>query len=129
MIFLRDNIVRACTAMRIRAFADTTHIAYTECDATYAEVRTMLGRFVAVLLLVIPGIAATYGFILIKQAVLLGLGPAPFPWGNIALGAVLFFLGTAFIGGWIFYRDRKRNYVAPRFRKKRPRRDATPRRP
>lgn len=75
-------------------------------------------RFVAVLLLVIPGWAATYGFLLMKDAVFESFGPGTLPWLKFVGGLALFVLGVAFIGGWIFYRDRKRNYVAPRFREK-----------
>ncbi|WP_274364425.1 DUF2627 domain-containing protein [Paenibacillus thermotolerans] len=75
-------------------------------------------RLIAVLLLVIPGWIATYGFLKMKDAVFHSFGPASFPWLSFLLGLVMFALGVAFIGGWIFYRDRKRNYVAPRFKKK-----------
>jgi len=75
-------------------------------------------RFIAILLLVIPGLAATYGFLQMKDALFDAVGEAPFPWLKFALGFVLFVLGTAFLAGWIFFRDRKRNYVAPRFRER-----------
>ncbi len=75
-------------------------------------------RFIAVMLLVIPGWLATYGFLQMKDAVFASFGPGVFPWLKFMLGLVLFGIGAAFIGGWIFYRDRKRNYVAPRFREK-----------
>ncbi|RXZ78248.1 DUF2627 domain-containing protein [Paenibacillaceae bacterium] len=90
--------------------------------------RVLLSRFIAVLLLVIPGIAATYGFLAIKNSLFdyfssFGDDGATsvFAWGQLLLGIVLFLAGVGFIGGWIFFRDRKRNYLAPRFRKKRPR--------
>jgi hypothetical protein len=75
-------------------------------------------RFIAVLLLVIPGWLATFGFLKMKNAVFVALGPPSFPWLQFLLGLILFVLGVAFVGGWIFYRDRKRNYVAPRFKEK-----------
>ncbi|PYI55035.1 DUF2627 domain-containing protein [Paenibacillus flagellatus] len=79
-------------------------------------------RFVAILLLVIPGIAATYGFLAMKDAWFAQFGPEDenphILWGKLLVGLVLFAAGVAFIGGWIFFRDRKRNYVAPRFRAK-----------
>jgi hypothetical protein len=75
-------------------------------------------RFIAVLLLVIPGLLATYGFLLMKNAVFEAFGPGTLPWIKFIIGFILFGLGIAFVGGWIFYRDRKRNYVAPRFREK-----------
>jgi small neutral amino acid transporter SnatA (MarC family) len=79
---------------------------------------TKLSRFIAVLLLVFPGWMATYGFLLMKNSVFDSFGPGVFPWLTFILGLFLFAVGVAFIGGWIFYRDRKRNYVAPRFREK-----------
>ncbi|WP_270170482.1 DUF2627 domain-containing protein [Paenibacillus sp. SYP-B4298] len=92
--------------------------------------KIIIARFIAVLLLVIPGAAATFGFLKMKDAVFAyfsGFGdesnavmPA-FAWGSFVIGLVLFLAGVGFIGGWIFFRDRKHNYVAPRFRKKKPR--------
>ncbi|MDF2718339.1 MAG: hypothetical protein K0R28_5264 [Paenibacillus sp.] len=82
-------------------------------------------RFVAILLLIIPGAAATYGFLAMKDALFAQFGPEDenphILWGKMLLGFVLFAAGVAFIGGWIFFRDRKRNYVAPRFRAKKKR--------
>ncbi|MBO9606286.1 MAG: DUF2627 domain-containing protein [Paenibacillaceae bacterium] len=80
-------------------------------------------RIIAALLLVIPGVAATYGFLAMKDAFFAQFGPAEnnphMLWGKFAGGFVLFAIGVAFIGGWTFFRDRKRNYVAPRFKAKR----------
>lgn len=87
---------------------------------------TKSSRFLAVLLLVIPGGLATYGFALMRESVMSALGPPPFSWWTFLGGLGLFCGGVAFIGGWIFYRDRKRNYVAPRFRKKRKRPPSQP---
>ncbi|MGG0812392.1 DUF2627 domain-containing protein [Paenibacillus alvei] len=88
----------------------------------------VITRFIAVLLLAIPGVIATSGFLLIKNAIfdyVVDHGndklTAPvFQWVPFTIGLLLFILGVGFIGGWIFYRDRKRNYVAARFREKRP---------
>lgn len=90
-----------------------------------------IGRLIAVILLVIPGWAATYGFLLMKNALFTYFSE----FGNtnvepnlnvlkLLSGFVLFALGVGFIGGWIFYRDRKRNYVAPRFKEKKKRKEA-----
>lgn len=80
--------------------------------------KTLLPRFIAILLLIIPGFAATYGFLAMKNAVFESFGPAPFPWLKFVFGLFLFIIGIAFLAGWIFYRDRKRNYVAPRFKER-----------
>jgi hypothetical protein len=91
--------------------------------------RLKLSRFIAVLMLVIPGFIATYGFLLIKDSIFAAFDPNVygFPWGKLVLGVFLFLAGVAFLGGWIFFRDRKRNYVAPRFKVKRPRPPRPPR--
>ena len=83
----------------------------------------LVSRIIAVLLLVIPGVMATYGFMLAKNALFdyIGKGDSPvgFAWSLFLLGLLLFLLGVGFIGGWVFFRDRKRNYVAPRYKAKR----------
>lgn len=90
--------------------------------------KPVIGRFVAVILLVIPGWMATYGFLLMKNAVFASFGPEKMPWLKFFGGLALFALGVSFVGGWIFYRDRKRNYVAPRFMPKHKRRPRPERR-
>jgi uncharacterized membrane protein len=91
------------------------------------NVKLILSRLIAILLLVIPGIGAAYGFLLMKDALFLyfadmgnvELQNPDFAWGKFILGFILFIAGVSFIGGWIFFRDRKRNYLQPRFRPKR----------
>ncbi len=83
--------------------------------------KATLYRFIAILLLVIPGLMATYGFLAMKDAFFAQFAedPGHMLWGKFLLGLVLFLIGVAFIGGWTFFRDRKRNYVAPRYKAKR----------
>ncbi|MFK7697159.1 DUF2627 domain-containing protein [Paenibacillus sp. HJGM_3] len=79
-------------------------------------------RVIALLLLIVPGFMATYGFLAMKDAFFAQFGADgtdQFLWGKFVLGLILFAIGVSFIGGWIFFRDRKRNYVAPRFKAKR----------
>ncbi|MBN2984407.1 MULTISPECIES: DUF2627 domain-containing protein [Cohnella] len=91
--------------------------------------RLVISRLIAILLLVVPGLAAAYGFLLMKDALyeyFVQLGDVQmqdprFEWLSFAFGFILFFAGVGFIGGWIFFRDRKHKYVAPRFMPKRPR--------
>lgn len=88
--------------------------------------KLVISRFIAILILVIPGLMAAYGFLAMKDSLFDyfsahgndGVMPE-LAWGKLLLGIVLFLAGVAFIGGWIFFRDRKRNYLQPRFRKKR----------
>lgn len=85
--------------------------------------KTAFYRLIAILLLVVPGIMATYGFLAMKDAFFAQFGSVEndphVQWGKLLLGLLLFIAGVTFIGGWIFFRDRKRNYVAPRFKEKR----------
>ncbi|MCR8642389.1 DUF2627 domain-containing protein [Paenibacillus sp. N1-5-1-14] len=78
-------------------------------------------RIIAIILLVVPGIGAAYGFLAMKDAFFAQFEPTigHILWGKLFIGFVLFLAGVAFIGGWTFFRDRKRNYVAPRFKAKR----------
>lgn len=85
-------------------------------------------RFIAILLLVIPGLGATYGFLLMKDAVFHYFSSfgddqinPNFEWLLFIGGLLLFLAGAGFIGGWTFFRDKKRNYLQSRFREKRPR--------
>jgi hypothetical protein len=86
-----------------------------------ASMKAPFYRFIAILLLVIPGLMATYGFLAMKDAIFakIAIENGHMPWGKFMLGLLLFAIGVAFIGGWTFFRDRKRNYVAPRFKPKR----------
>jgi hypothetical protein len=84
--------------------------------------KLLISRIIAILLLVIPGLAAAYGFIEIKQVIFQFVADkgrigdaAAFAWWRFIKGVVLFLAGVGFIGGWTFYRDRKRNYLAPKF--------------
>ncbi|GKU79632.1 DUF2627 domain-containing protein [Paenibacillus sp. L3-i20] len=90
--------------------------------------KLMISRFIAILFLVIPGLTACFGFLKIKDSLFNyysqfgndAITPN-FEWLTFLLGVLMFAIGAGFIGGWIFFRDRKRNYVAPRFKEKRPR--------
>lgn len=88
--------------------------------------RLKIGRMFAIIMLVIPGVLATYGFIEMKDVLFDYFASfadehnePQFEWLKFILGSIYFLIGVAFIGGWIFFRDRKRNYVAPRFKPKR----------
>ncbi|GAE24620.1 hypothetical protein JCM9140_562 [Halalkalibacter wakoensis JCM 9140] len=78
-----------------------------------------MGRFIALMILVIPGVIAGYGIKLMRDTIFQIMN-TPFP--NLTLqffiGLVLFIAGLSFIGGFIFYRDRKNGKIAPRFQKR-----------
>ncbi|MEF2964437.1 DUF2627 domain-containing protein [Paenibacillus sp. M1] len=84
--------------------------------------KLMISRFIAIIILVIPGIAAMTGFLKMKDALFQymyqhgddSLATVTFDWLNFAIGLLLFVAGIGFLGGWIFFRDKKRNYAGPR---------------
>ncbi|RXI99533.1 DUF2627 domain-containing protein [Anaerobacillus alkaliphilus] len=75
-------------------------------------------RFLALMILVIPGLFAVYGIKLMRD-IFFQILHSPFPslWLQFLGGFMFLILGLGFIGGFVFYRDRKNNKVAPRFKK------------
>ncbi|MCR2820338.1 DUF2627 domain-containing protein [Lederbergia panacisoli] len=78
-----------------------------------------MGRVIALLLLLIPGILSGYGIKLMRD-MLFGklLSPFPYLWMQFFAGLLFFILGLGFIAGFILHRDRKRNQVQERFRQR-----------
>ena len=77
-----------------------------------------MSRLVALLILVLPGAVAALGIKLMRDA-LFGHVFSPFP--SLFLQGRpdwRFLFGLYVLAGFILYRDRKRNQVSPRFRKK-----------
>lgn len=76
-------------------------------------------RFIAVLLLFIPGVIGAYGIKLMRDALfaevyqLLVNETIQF-----IVGAILFVGGFGFIAGFIFHRDRKRNLINSKLNRK-----------
>ncbi|OBZ18895.1 hypothetical protein A8L34_04925 [Bacillus sp. FJAT-27264] len=95
--------------------------------------RLLISRFIAILILVIPGLVAMKGFLMMKDDIFDyysmhgddSVTPV-FAWLHFGGGLVLFAAGMTFLGGWILTRDRKRNYVGPRFREKQKAEESTP---
>lgn len=90
--------------------------------------KLVTARFIAILMLVIPGLVACFGFLKMKDSVFDYFSAfgndavtPDFELTKFLLGLIMFAAGAGFIGGWTFFRDRKRNYVAPRFKEKRSR--------
>lgn len=78
-----------------------------------------MGKYIALAILVIPGIVAVVGVKLIRDTLFNALDqPFPYLWIQFGSGLLMTASGIAFVGGWIFYRDRKRHYVAQKFRRK-----------
>ncbi len=76
-------------------------------------------RIIALIMLLIPGVLAGYGIKLMRD-MLFGILHSPFPylWLQFLGGLLYFIIGLGFIGGFIFHRDRKRNKVQDRFKKR-----------
>lgn len=78
-----------------------------------------MGRFIALMILVIPGIIAGYGIKLMRDSIFqILLTPYPSLTLQFFVGIILFLAGLSFIGGFIFYRDKKNGKIAPRFAQK-----------
>jgi hypothetical protein len=74
-------------------------------------------RFIALMILVVPGFIAGYGIKLMRD-IFFKILHQPFPslWIQFAAGLLFLILGVGFIAGFVLYRDRKNNKVAPRFK-------------
>ncbi|RKD26031.1 hypothetical protein BEP19_01260 [Ammoniphilus oxalaticus] len=70
-------------------------------------------RLLAVLIIVIPGIMAGYGWNLMRDAIFANFTAAgtPFPVLKLIGGLTLFLLGTFFIAGFFLYRDKKKKLL------------------
>ncbi|WP_096434731.1 DUF2627 domain-containing protein [Alteribacter populi] len=78
-----------------------------------------LQRFLALLVLLIPGFIAGYGIKLMRDTVFQILNiPYPSLLLQFFIGLLALILGVWFIGGFILHRDRKNKKVAPRFQLK-----------
>ncbi|MDQ0208919.1 DUF2627 domain-containing protein [Alkalicoccobacillus murimartini] len=78
-----------------------------------------MGRFFALLILLLPIFTAGFGIKLMRDA-FFHIIQSPFSSVSVQflIGLILFFIGFAFIGGFIFYRDRKNGKISPRFSKR-----------
>ncbi|MCT2537503.1 DUF2627 domain-containing protein [Aquibacillus koreensis] len=75
-------------------------------------------RLIALLLLVIPGVIATFGIKLMRDALFGVFFPIFFhSTVQFIVGLLFFIAGLAFIAGFILHRDRKRNLTKGRFSK------------
>jgi hypothetical protein len=87
--------------------------------------KLLISRFIAILILVFPGLIAMKGFLMMKDDVFDYISMhgddsviPSFAWLHFGGGLLLFLAGMTFLGGWILARDRKKNYVGPRFKEK-----------
>ncbi|AWM17550.1 DUF2627 domain-containing protein [Bacillus inaquosorum] len=78
-----------------------------------------MSRLLALLILVLPGAISALGIKLMRDT-LFGHTIKPFAalWLQGLSGFIFFAFGLYVLAGFILYRDRKRNQVSPRFRKR-----------
>ncbi|MCU9613820.1 DUF2627 domain-containing protein [Caldibacillus lycopersici] len=74
-------------------------------------------RLLALIIVLIPGILAVIGVKLMRDSAF-SIENWPFTnvWLQFAFGLFLFIMGLAFIGGFIYRRDKKRKKVTKRFK-------------
>ena len=72
-------------------------------------------RFIAVLILFIPGVIGAFGIKLMRDALFVEVYPILVHEGlQFIIGLIMFIGGLAFIGGFIYHRDKKRKLVKKR---------------
>lgn len=77
-----------------------------------------MGRLIAFIILLIPGIMAAYGIKLMRDSVFNKLlEPFPVLWLQFSLGLLFTVLGIGFFAGFLLNRDRKKGTVSKRFQK------------
>ncbi|MCH1626639.1 DUF2627 family protein [Ferdinandcohnia quinoae] len=76
-------------------------------------------RLIALIIILIPGFMAAIGIKFMRD-VFFGIlhSPLSYLWLQFILGLLLFIIGLGFIGGFVLYRDRKRNKVQQKFQRK-----------
>jgi len=66
-------------------------------------------RLIAVLIIAIPGVIATYGWTIMRDVIFTNFGSEhPFEIWKFIGGLILFAGGLAFIGGWYIRRERRK---------------------
>lgn len=71
-------------------------------------------RILAILLMCIPGFIAIYGWTLMRDILFDYAATNDFAWLPFSVGLLLFLLGLAILGGFIFHHDKKRNKIQPK---------------
>ncbi|MBL0387521.1 DUF2627 family protein [Tumebacillus sp. ITR2] len=73
-----------------------------------------MGRFIVWVILIGIFVLSGYGLNLIRIAIVDKIAnPEIVIWWKVLIGSVLMVGGLSFLGGFVFYRDRKQNKVRP----------------
>ncbi|GAF63822.1 DUF2627 domain-containing protein [Alkalihalobacillus trypoxylicola] len=77
-----------------------------------------MGRFLALTILIIPGVIAGFGIKLMRDSLFQISNISFLPLAlEFVLGIILFLAGLSFIAGFIFYRDKKNGKIPPKKQK------------
>lgn len=75
-----------------------------------------MGRLLAFIVLLIPGILAAYGIKMMRDTLFNHLlVPYPALWVQFTLGTIFVIVGIGFFAGFLLHRDRKKGKVQKRF--------------
>lgn len=78
-----------------------------------------MGRLIAFIILLIPGVMAAYGIKLMRDTLFSKLlEPYPALWMQFTLGTLFTVIGIGFFAGFLLNRDRKKGNVSERFQKR-----------
>lgn len=80
--------------------------------------KQVVERLIAILLMCIPGGISVYGWTLMRDILFHTTAGETFAIINFVIGLVLFLFGLSIVGGFIYYRDKKRNKIQPKLLKK-----------
>lgn len=80
-------------------------------------------RILAILILCIPGAIGVLGWKWMREAFFNYAAGDGFSWLLFIGGGILFLFGLFFVGGFLFYRDEKRNNLQPMLRRKKKKSD------
>ncbi|RAL26547.1 DUF2627 domain-containing protein [Thermoflavimicrobium daqui] len=71
-------------------------------------------RILAILILCIPGALGIYGWTIIRDVLFNYFANQGFAWLPFLGGTLLLLIALYFLGGFIFYRDKKNNRIQPK---------------
>jgi hypothetical protein len=80
--------------------------------------KQVLQRLIAIVLMCLPGAVSVYGWTLMRDILFSTAAGERFPILTFIIGLILFLFGLFIVGGFIFYRDKKRNKIQPKLLKK-----------
>lgn len=78
-----------------------------------------MSRIIAVIIMFTPGIVGAFGIKLMRDALFAEVSPILFnEIVQFIIGFIMFAIGLAFVGGFIYHRDKKKQLVKERSKEK-----------